>query len=199
MSDKFVNHANAEELMQGIADALAKKEDNVFKGSTAQWEALTDEEKAAFRVVIISDGTTGTAVVQVVNVIESGNPNAVTSGAVADIISPVSVTPSYESDIGLSVLTVTKSGHLVIVDVSVSVMGVTTLTKDINSTGLKIGTVPAGYRPSSIKTGTLTAQNPTTLNSTAAVRVHTDGSVIVNAATDENAVYAWGQVIYAAD
>ena len=57
MSSNFVDYGNATALMGGVADRIDKDK---FIGTRAEWNRLTEEEKAAYngRVVNITDDFT---------------------------------------------------------------------------------------------------------------------------------------------
>ena len=63
-----------------VADYVNGKEKLIFKGTKAQWDALTAEEKAVYTLVGFPDVVEGGAVV--VDEVTEGNLNAVTSNAV---------------------------------------------------------------------------------------------------------------------
>lgn len=79
MSKNFVDYGNATALMGGVADRIDKDK---FIGTKAEWDRLTEEEKAAYngRVVNITDDSLLSS--DVVNAVEEGNMSAVTSNAV---------------------------------------------------------------------------------------------------------------------
>ena len=55
-----------------------------FTGTRAEWEALSATEKAAYNIVNLTDDPAGSGMV-VVDVVQDGNMNAVTSNAVYDV------------------------------------------------------------------------------------------------------------------
>lgn len=79
MSSNFVDYGNATALMGGVADRIDKDK---FIGTRAEWNRLTEEEKAAYngRVVNITDDSLLSD--SVVDTVEEGNMSAVTSNAV---------------------------------------------------------------------------------------------------------------------
>lgn len=57
---KYLNEERTEELVGEIKTRLGTKEPLVFKGTTAEWNALSAEEQAGYSVKIITDdGDTG--------------------------------------------------------------------------------------------------------------------------------------------
>lgn len=84
MSKKnYVAYGDAETVVSGIARVLRKKEPSVFKGSQSEWDALTPAQQSTYEIRIINDDfITVIYSGSVVNVVESGNNNAVSSNAV---------------------------------------------------------------------------------------------------------------------
>lgn len=87
-ADGVISGANTLEAGDGIdiSNNVISAETLIFKGTTAEWDALTTAEQEAYAVKIITDdGDTGA----VVDSVESGNFNAVTSNAVYDFVNKV--------------------------------------------------------------------------------------------------------------
>lgn len=81
MSDKnFMAYGDAEAIFTGYANRI-KKSPTTFIGTTAEWNALSAVEKAVYKLVNLTDDVDKNCVVDRV---EDGNMNAVTSNAVAD-------------------------------------------------------------------------------------------------------------------
>ena len=80
MSDKnFMSYDNAEEVLTPFAAAIK----STFVGTQAEWDALTAEQKATYRLVnITDDGESG----DVVDAVTNGDMHPVTSNAVYDEI-----------------------------------------------------------------------------------------------------------------
>lgn len=85
MSNNFVDIGNATSLMGGVADRI---ENDKFIGTKDDWKQLSLGEKAVYdgRVVNITDDIPKGSNVSVVDEVEEGNENAVTSNAVATAI-----------------------------------------------------------------------------------------------------------------
>ena len=61
MSQKnFVSHGDAETVLTEFADSIKSKEPKIFKGASAEWEALTAEEQAVYSVRCFTDDETET-------------------------------------------------------------------------------------------------------------------------------------------
>ena len=56
----FVSHGDAETVLTEFADSIKSKEPKIFKGASAEWEALTTEEQAVYSVKCITDDETET-------------------------------------------------------------------------------------------------------------------------------------------
>jgi len=88
MSEKnFVSYGDAETVLSEFSDSIKGKEPLVFKGTRAEWNALTEEQKAIYDLVALTDDYDDG--LEVVDVIENGNMNPVTSNAVYDAISQI--------------------------------------------------------------------------------------------------------------
>lgn len=73
-----------------VAEYVNKKEPKIFKGTAAEWDALTTAEKNEFGMCIIDDDFSEVSIDgEVVNVVAEDNPNAVSSGAVFASITSV--------------------------------------------------------------------------------------------------------------
>ena len=56
MSQKnFVSHGDAETVLTEFADSIKSKEPKIFKGASAEWDALTAEEQAVYSVRCFTD------------------------------------------------------------------------------------------------------------------------------------------------
>ena len=85
MSDKnFAAYGDLETVLSGFADSIKKKEPLTFKGTQAEWNALTAEEQAVYSVRCFTDDETETNTV--VDAVTDGNMHPVTSNAVAEAI-----------------------------------------------------------------------------------------------------------------
>lgn len=81
---KYLNEERTQELVDGVKERLAGVERS-FVGTQEAWDELTDGEKAKYTLVnITDDGETG----DVVDVVENGNMNPVTSNAVYEATKP---------------------------------------------------------------------------------------------------------------
>lgn len=87
-----------------VAEHVNGKEPLIFKGTSAEWNALTKEEKAVYALVGFPDVAEGGAVV--VDEVTEGIFNAVTSNAVyeaikelADLIFPDSMTHRFRGNV----------------------------------------------------------------------------------------------------
>lgn len=79
MSDtNFMSYSDAETVVTGIADKY-----KTFKGTQAQWDALSLSEKVKYSFADITDDYAGTGVVDAVT---NGDMNPVTSNAVYDYL-----------------------------------------------------------------------------------------------------------------
>lgn len=87
MSDtNFMSYSDAETVVTGIADKY-----KTFKGTQAQWDALSLADKVKYSFADITDDYAGTGVVDAVT---NGDMNPVTSNAVYDYLNDsVTVTP----------------------------------------------------------------------------------------------------------
>lgn len=80
---EILDKVRTEELVAETKRRFNTKEPLIFKGTTAEWNALSAEEQDAYSVKIITDdGDTG----DIADTVESGNLNAVTSNAVFDAV-----------------------------------------------------------------------------------------------------------------
>ena len=122
-----------------IYTELGKKQNLIFKGTTAEWNALSAQEKAKYDLVSLTDdSSTG----DVVDAVTDGVMKPVTSNAVADFLT----TGTGSLTINETLLIPTSSSlqkcgnlcHLYIRGLAKS---------DITGNGDLIATLPEGYRP----------------------------------------------------
>lgn len=59
MDRKYLDEIRTEELIEETKNRLNKKEPVVFKGTTAEWNALTEEEKSVYSLRCFTDGSGG--------------------------------------------------------------------------------------------------------------------------------------------
>lgn len=59
MDRKYLDEIRTEELIEETKNRLNKKEPVVFKGTTAEWNALTEEEKSVYSMRCFTDGSGG--------------------------------------------------------------------------------------------------------------------------------------------
>ena len=79
MSEKnFMSYGDSETVFSGFAGEIKEKEPKIFKGTSAEWDALTAAEQAKYNVKMITDDETGATVDAVID----GDMRAVTSNAV---------------------------------------------------------------------------------------------------------------------
>ena len=116
MSQKnFVSHGDAETVLTEFADSIKSKEPLVFKGTQAEWNALTEEEQALFTVRYHPDEATG----DVVDAVTDGDLRAVTSNAVYDgLCKSKSITVTKTSDWISGSISVKQIGRIVTVTIS---------------------------------------------------------------------------------
>ena len=121
-----------------------------FIGTKAEWEALTNVQKAEFELVDITDDPCGSGIV-VVDVVADGNMNAVTSSAtynaIQNLITKInnySVTnptdPIWTTAYNTSI---SKSGLVV----NINVGGITNSAVSVVPNSTIICKIPTGYRP----------------------------------------------------
>jgi len=85
-----------------IYDALGKKQNLIFKGTTAEWNALSVVEKAKYDLVTLTDdSSTG----DVVDAVTDGVMKPVTSNAVADAITAVQFNGRRITNTGVTIST----------------------------------------------------------------------------------------------
>ena len=77
----FVSYENADSLVRKID---ASKEKLIFKGTSAEWDALTVDEQAKYSIRFFTDKTTTES--DVVDEVTDGETRAVSSGAVHDAV-----------------------------------------------------------------------------------------------------------------
>ena len=104
MSDKkFMSYGDAETVFTEFADNIKAKEPLVFKGTQAEWDALTEEEKSNFELVCLTDDSkTG----ETVDAVTDGDMRAVTSNAVYNAINSNPQIKKFQSGIWTGVVAI---------------------------------------------------------------------------------------------
>ena len=82
--EKYLEKEQAQWSIDEVNRRLKTKEQQIFKGGRAEWEALPAADKAAYSVVIFTDDEGGVS--GPVDEVSEGNMNAVTSNAVAEAL-----------------------------------------------------------------------------------------------------------------
>ena len=102
--------------LERVADKVKAKEPLVFKGTQAEWNALTEEEKSNFELVCLTDDSeTG----ETVDAVTDGDMRAVTSNAVYDgLCKSKSITVTKTSDWISGTISVKQIGRIVTVTIS---------------------------------------------------------------------------------
>lgn len=116
MDINYLDEIRAEELIEETKNRLNKKEPLVFKGTQAEWNALTDEEKSNFELVCLTDDSeTG----ETVDAVTDGDMRAVTSNAVYNgLCKSKSITVTTTSDWISGSIYVKQIGRMVAVTIA---------------------------------------------------------------------------------
>ena len=101
--------------LEKVAEKINNKEPLVFKGTQAEWNALTEDEQALFTVRYHPDEATG----DVTDAVTDGDLRAVTSNAVYDgLCKSKSITVTKTSDWISGSISVKQIGRIVTVTIS---------------------------------------------------------------------------------
>ena len=89
--DNYLNYPG----LKRVAEEIKKKEPLVFRGTEAQWDALTEAERNKYETRIFDDDYSEMQLTNtVVDVVAEDNENAVSSGAVYAVITALQEKPS---------------------------------------------------------------------------------------------------------
>lgn len=171
-------------------DYLWTLSDKIWRGTQAEWDALSAAEKDKYEQAEII-GLDNNGVVYVANKVEAGNMNPVTSNAVAAV--------SMDSAISIDTTKWSPSGQ--IHATKVGQLGIITwggnsrvnISTDVNNR-TKVAQLPVGFRPS------IPLENAiTTINGTiASLGISAAGEVTLCCISDTLKIgnWAWGEIVF---
>lgn len=172
-------------------DYLWTLSDKIWRGTQAEWDALSAAEKDKYEQAEII-GLDNNGVVYVVDRIEAGNMNPVTSNAVAavNMDAAISVDTTKWSPSGQ--VHATKVGQIGIINWGGN--SLVDISTDVNNR-TKVAQLPIGFRPGLITEGTLMTINGTI----AAITIDTTGAVYLCSPSNtlKFTNWAWGHIVFA--